>query len=139
LILSTIDKTKDKWNKCINILKKTFLPLGLIGYIFLFILLLIIHGDVNIKDCIIPLILYCTQVFLIQLYESLRGYLTSLHRSDVLKWAGLVGIFIRIPITLVSYYSGIGIYLFALASSVDFICRGIYFYISSRNIIKMRE
>lgn len=139
IMLSPIDNIKDKWIKCKELFKKTFIPLGIIGYITSFILLLIIHGEVKIEVCIVPLILYCSQAFLIQIYESLRGYLTSLQRSDLLKWAGLIGIFSRIPVTLISYYSGIGLYGFALASSIDFICRGIYFYCCHKLIIKRKR
>lgn len=123
---------KEKYKICIDILKKTLLPLSIIGYVTSFILLIFLHGDIVISNCILPLVVYCSQVILIQLYESLRGYLTSLKKSELLKWAGLIGIFIRIPITLIAYYCNIGIYGFAIASSLDFLCRGIYFYMCHR-------
>ena len=78
---------KEKFKICIDILRKTFIPLSIIGYATSFILLLFLHGDVAISSCILPLIVYCSQVILIQLYESLRGYLTSLKKSELLKWA----------------------------------------------------
>lgn len=133
--LALVDGVREKYKKCIEILKSNVLKLALLGYVLAFILLLFLHGDVSIKTCTIPLILYCSQVLFIQLYESLRGYITSVKRTDILKYAGLIGIFSRIPVTLISYYSGIGLYGFALASTIDFTCRGIYFYYCSKKVI----
>lgn len=132
--LKAYNDIKDKFNTCMGILKKVLIPLTILGYFSSFLLLMMVHGKVSIQSCIIPLILYCSQVFFIQLYESLRGYLTSLRKSELLKWAGLIGIFVRIPVTLIAYYCNIGIYGFALASSLDFLCRGFYFYICSKRI-----
>lgn len=137
VILSAISDVSKKWEKCKDILKKTVLPLTLIGYAMSFLLLFLIHGDVHITDCVVPLIFYSSQVVFIQLYESLRGYLTSLKRTDLLKYAGLVGILTRIPVTLIAYYSGSGIYGFALASTIDFTCRGLYFYYCSKHFKRL--
>lgn len=128
-----------KIRECFRIMRKTLLPLTALGYFTSFMLLLVVHGKVELKVCIVPLIMYCSQVLFIQLYESLRGFLTSSKKSEMLKWAGLIGIITRIPVTLISYYSGIGIYGFALASSIDFLCRGFYFYNCQLKLAKEKE
>lgn len=52
---------------------------------------------------------------------------------------GVCGICIRIPIVVISYYSGLGLVPFALALGIDFFIRGIYYRLSSlkwnRNLV----
>lgn len=137
--LVTIEDAKKKFKKCIDIMKKNCIPLALVSYAASYLLLLFMHGDVPITECIVPLAVYCIQSFFIQLYEGLRGYLTSLRRSDLLRWAGLVGIISRVPLTSLVHYTGLGLYGFAVIVSIDFVFRGIYFLVCHKVLINKSD
>jgi Na+-driven multidrug efflux pump len=68
----------------------------------------------------------------------MRGYLTSADRSDLLRWAGLIGIAVRVPYTLICYYTPLGLMGFALGTSVDYLFRGMYYYLCSKRISKVQ-
>ena len=137
--LNIVNGAKEKFKKCKEIFLKTSLPIAMVGYTSAFILLPILHGDVNIDSCYIPLIIYSAECILLLPYESMRGYITSLKRSDILKWTGLVGSIIRIPLVLITYYCGLGFYIFASLVSIDFLCRAAYLYINAKKIIMGEE
>lgn len=97
------------------------------------------HGDVSIFSCLIYTALYCTEVIDLVWYETYKAYLTSEGKTQYLKFGGIVGICIRIPIVILAYCYGLGLLPFAIASTVDFGCRGIYFYLCCRqNLMKMQ-
>lgn len=111
----------------------------LISYLISYILLIFMHGDVSIFSCLIYTALYCTEVIALVWYETYKAYLTSEGKTQYLKFGGIVGICIRIPIVIPAYCYGLGLLPFAIASTVDFGCRGIYFYLCCRqNLMKMQ-
>ena len=53
--------------------------------------------------------------------------MTSCEATECLRLGGLFGIFVRIPIAIISIVTPIGIYGFALGSGIDFFIRGLYY------------
>lgn len=136
--LKLVENKQKKFKVCLESWKRTFLPTVVISYITAGALLLVEHGEVSLSKCIIPFIMYCSQIIWIQLYENMRGYLTSADRSDLLRWAGLIGIAVRVPYTLICYYTPLGLMGFALGTSVDYLFRGMYYYLCSKRISKVQ-
>jgi Na+-driven multidrug efflux pump len=134
--LSEIDNIKDKWKKCVELAKENFVKILVLGYLFAFLLMPVMCGDVKIKSVVLPLILYCLQILSLELFENIQGFLTSMNRTDILRWLGLIGIFVRIPLAMLSYHLGVGIIGFSLCLPIDFIMRGIYMYVMSKRILK---
>lgn len=128
----------DKFNHCKVILKKHFLFCIVSSYFVCCILLLFIHGDVKLSDCWFWMFLYCSQIFVLVLYEVMKGYLTSEQQTKYLRWGGIIGIVVRVPITVGGYYLGFGLLPFAIGSAVDFLIRGLYFYICSRIVVSKK-
>ena len=115
--------------------KQYYIPIGLICTAFVFVLLPFLHGDVPIRSCILFVCLYVSQAWLIQLYEGQRAFLTSVKDTKHMQFGGLFGIFVRIPIVLISYYGGIGLCGFAVASGIDYFCRGLYYRYCSKKLL----
>lgn len=138
-VLMHINGAREKFEKVKECMKQTYLILVGVGLLSSFMVLQITHGDVPVLDCLRYWALYNTQCIFIQLYENYRAYITSMQKTHILRWCGMIGILVRIPITLIAYYSGIGLPLLAIASTVDFTMRGIYYYISSKKIIKQES
>lgn len=127
---------KNKFVYCIRLAEKYAGFLLLFGYGIAYLLLLFTHGKVPILDCVLYTGLYCTEIMTLLFYEPVRAYLTSEHQTKYLRYGGVFGILVRIPIVLVGYYLTHSLILFAVASAVDFGMRGLYFYICSIRYIK---
>lgn len=132
--LSKIEGIKNKFVACIKDIKKLLPVTAIISYVIGLAMLLVIHGEVSIKSALLPTLVYLFQCIPIQLYEGLRAYLTSIKETKMMQWAGAVGIFVRIPIAILSYKMG-SIWGFAIACAVDFGLRGIYFYVCSLRVL----
>lgn len=124
----------DKFSACRKIARKYALFLLLLSYLICYVLLLFLHGNVDIKDCLFYTGVYCTEIIALLLYEPMKAYLTSMKETKYLRYGGIFGIFVRIPIALIGYYMGLGLFPFAIASTMDFAARGIYFYCCGRKI-----
>lgn len=122
-----------KLNYCKKITKKYYSTLVIIGYILGYILLIFIHGDVPVVKCVLYTAIYCSDLFSHLLYTSMKAYLTYEQKTNYLKYGGVVGVSVRIPVVLIGYYTGIGLLTFALASAIDYLVRGIYYYLCSLN------
>lgn len=127
---------KNKFAYCFRLTKKYAGFLLLFGYGIAYLLLLFTHGKVPILDCVLYTGLYCTEIITLLFHEPMRAYLTSEHQTKYLRYGGVFGILVRIPIVLVGYYLTHSLILFAVASAVDFGMRGLYFYICSIRYIK---
>lgn len=127
--LSKQKSVTDKYNRMKYLAKKYYVWIGLVSTLFCLIMMFFTHGDINIKTCWLFVLIYSSQAWLIQLYENYRAFLTVIQNTRYLMWGGLFGIFVRIPVTLISYYTGLGLIGFGLASGIDFFARGIYFMI----------
>lgn len=133
--LATIETLEDKFNKCKQILKKYFIPIFFISYIISYLMLTVMHGDVSINVCIIPLALYCSRALFIQLYEILRGYITSIRKSELLKWSGLIGLLSRALLGYIAYQANLGLAGFAAVVSIDYTLRGVYLLICHKVLV----
>lgn len=137
--LSAIEDIKKKFKECNKTMLKCALPSTIISYTMAFAMLIFLHGDTSIKQCCIYLPIYCLQAIVLILYESYKGYLTSVKQSKYLRYGGLCGIIVRIPISVIGFYLGLGILPFALACVIDFLVRGIYYYICSYKVVKCKK
>lgn len=99
------------------------------------IMVLPMHGDLSLPQTFFITILYNSQCLLIQLYENHRGFLTSCCATKCLRFGGLVGIIVRIPIAAISAVIPFGILGFALGSGIDFLIRGLYYRRESLKLI----
>jgi len=89
--------------------------------------LFITHGKVSYLDCFLYSLVYYLRVIPLIFLESFKAYLAVQRQSKYLRYEGIVGICIRIPLVLVFYYAGFGIFTFPLAMTIDFIVRAAYF------------
>lgn len=96
-------------------------------YVIAILMVFPMKGIVSFKSALLITLLYNSQCILLQLYENHRGFLTSCEATECLRLGGLFGIFVRIPIAIISIVTPIGIYGFALGSGIDFFIRGLYY------------
>lgn len=136
LKLQIIDDTKQKFNECVRYLKSKLIITFIYSYISAYILLIIIHGSLPVIKCAMYASLYCLQVFTVIVYESFRAYLTSERKSEYLRFGGIVGVLIRVPIIIIGYNLNLGLYPFAVSSFIDFGFRGLLYYKYSKNLMK---
>lgn len=134
--LSSINNIKEKYQKSKSISKQVYIPTVIISYIVAMIMVLPMHGDLSLPQTFFITILYNSQCLLIQLYENHRGFLTSCEATKCLRFGGLVGIIVRIPIAVISAVIPFGILGFALGSGIDFLIRGLYYRSESLKLIK---
>lgn len=125
--LQYIDDIRQKYKELITMAKKMFLPTTLVVYIVAILLIVPLKGTLEFGQVFWFVLMYATQCILIQMYENHRGFLTSCKATKVLRYGGLVGIFIRIPIAIIGGFTPIGIYAFAFGSGIDFLFRGLYY------------
>lgn len=69
--------------------------------------------------------------------EDIRGFLISCEDTKSLRFGGLIGILVRVPISLISIFTPIGIYGFAFGVSIDFMARFIYWKYKANNIVRI--
>lgn len=142
--LKIIYNLKDKYEMCKKISKQIFIPTVLVCYVIAILMVFPMKGIVSFKSALLITLLYNSQCILLQLYENHRGFLTSCEATECLRLGGLFGIFVRIPIAIISIVTPIGIYGFALGSGIDFFIRGLYYrhksiqLVNNSNIIKVK-
>ena len=95
-----------------------------------------LKGDLKFGQVFWFVLMYSTQCILVQIYENHRGFLTSCKATKVLRYGGLVGIIIRVPIAIIGGFTPVGIYAFAFGSGIDFLFRGLYYRRESLKLIK---
>lgn len=78
---------------------------------------------------VILIVTFCMSSSIPRIYSLTESQYELFERC--LMFDGLFGIFVRIPVALISYYCGFGIFGFGMASGIDFLIRGIYFKICS--------
>lgn len=131
-VITLANKSSYKFKYCIKIIQKYAIFLIIASYVICYGLLLFTHGAVPLQSCLLYTGLYCTEIFALLLYEPMKAYLTSVQQTHYLRYGGMVGIMVRIPITIIGYYAGMGLFIFSIASTIDFAARGVYFYICSK-------
>lgn len=134
--LCEITSIKEKYKKYKEVRKKTALPIVIACYCLLLALIWFMHGKTDLKTALLFACLYETQSIFLITYENARGFLTSVGDTKTIRYGGLVGIIVRMPIVLISYYSPLGLYGFALASGIDFMFRGLYYSLSVRHYVQ---
>lgn len=134
--LQHIDNIKQKHDKSVALAKKMFVPATLVVYMVAILLIIPLKGDLEFGQVFSFVLMYATQCILIQLYENYRGFLTSCKTTKVMRYAGLVGIIVRVPIALIGGFTPVGIYAFAFGSGIDFLFRGLYYRRESLKIVK---
>ena len=91
------------------------------------ILIVPMHGETGLASALFISSLYMTQSILLVIYENSRGFLASIGQTKSLRWGGLIGVLIRVPLSFISIVTPIGIYGFAFGSGIDFLLRGLYY------------
>lgn len=134
--LKTINNIREKWKACRKIMKQLYIPTSLLCYIIAVIMVIPMKGVIEFKSALLVTLLYNTQCLLIQSYENYRGFLTACEATESLRLGGLIGILVRVPISIISILTPIGIYGFALGCGIDFLIRGIYYKHKSLEVIK---
>ena len=125
--LNGISNKKEKYNTYVKLRNQTFLPSVFLCFVLCFVLIIPMHGETNLLNAFFVSCLYMTQCILLCIYENARGFLTSIEETKVLRYGGLVGILIRVPLAVISIVTPISIVGFALASGIDFFMRGVYY------------
>lgn len=100
----------------------------LLEYGFAYLLLLFYHGSVLLTDCLPWLALYMTGSISLTFYETYTAVLSYYSKTEYIRYGGLIGIFIRIPITFVLWKLGFGLLGFGLVYAMDFGSRAFYFF-----------
>lgn len=112
---------------CIEIVKRYSGFIIVLSYLFLPMVLFITHGKVSYLSCFLYSLVYYLRIIPLIFLESFKAYLAVQRQSKYLRYEGIVGICIRIPIILVFYYAGFGIFTFPFAMTIDFMVRATYF------------
>ena len=126
---------KQKYNECLKNSKQTYIPAVLMNYCVIFLMVLPMKGELDLKKVLFFVSIYGIQCIFIQIYENHRGFLTSCERTEGLRYGGLIGILVRIPISIISIMTPLGIYGFAISCPIDFLCRGLYYKYQSKKIV----
>mgnify|MGYP006868337734 FL=1 len=101
--LNRLSKVKGflrKYKMHLWIFKKYELPILSLVAISILPALLLLHGSVPVKSCMSYVFVYCLDMVVLLFYEVSAGCLTSAQRTDILKFDGVIGIVVRIPIIL---------------------------------------
>lgn len=126
----------ERFKHCMNT-RKIYIIFSIFGaYVLGYAVLLFVHADVPLIDCVGWLSLYLTQVFALTLYEILRAYLVLEHETKYIRYCGMFGIVIRVPFIIIGYYLNLGLFPFAFACLIDFGIRALYCYYASKRVQK---
>lgn len=123
------NETEKLRQKGLKLIKKYGVILIPIEYIFSFIFLIIYHGKVDFLTCIPWMLLYMTDSLSMLFYAEMKAVLSCYSKTEYLRYGGFIGIAIRIPFTFLMWKLGFGLIGFAIACTIDFLLRGIYFFI----------
>lgn len=119
------------------LIKKYGLLLFCIEYSFAYVFLLFYHGAVPLSDCLVWLAVYMTDCISLLFYEVYKSILSCYGRTEYLRYGGVIGIFIRIPVAFVMWKCGFGLIGFGLACTIDFGLRGLYYYCMAKRYDKV--
>lgn len=129
-LMIKIPEEKDK-NKQIDLLKeymkKCFITVLIINFILAIITLIIQHGSLPIKECFPYILLYCCTVFGLYLYESYKAICVIQGKTKIILKGSTIGVIVRVLICLLFLKTPICLYVFAIASLIDFYVRSIFY------------
>lgn len=86
----------------------------------------LLHGSVPVKSCMPFVFVYCLDSVALLFYEVSAACLTSAQRTEILKFDGVIGIAVRIPMVLGTVAFHWGPVGFAVSVILDFVSRSIY-------------
>ena len=86
----------------------------------------LLHGSVPVKSCMPFVFVYCLDSVALLFYEVSAACLTSAQRTEILKFDGVIGIEVRIPMVLGTVAFHWGPVGFAVSVILDFVSRSIY-------------
>lgn len=129
-LMIKIPEEKDKF-KQLDLLKeymkKCFIIVLVINFIMSLILLIIEHGSLPINECFPYIILYSCTVFGLYLYESYKAICVVQGKTKILLEGSIVGVIVRVIFCLLFLKTPICLYVFGLASFIDFFTRGVIY------------
>ena len=96
----------------------------------------VIKGDVAFGSVIGWVWVYCSDHFSLLFYESNKAYLEMQEASKYLKYGGLIGGAIRILFVFIGTFLHLGLFPFAIACTVDFGVRALYYGLCARRVSK---
>lgn len=108
-------------------MKKCFVIILMMNFILSLVMLIIQHGSLPIKACFPYIILYSCTVFGLYLYESYKAICIIQKKPTILLKGSTIGVICRVVVCLLFIKSNINLYIFAIASFLDFFVRGIYY------------
>lgn len=126
IMLHSINGIKNKFIRMKEIIRKNFLWFNGLVYLAGIIMVFPLKGDVNTQDAIMMSLLYLTDQITLYFYHIYEGCLLSMELSRCISRCGMIGILIRVPIAIMSVF-WFGITGFALASTIDFGIRALYY------------
>ena len=118
---------KEQYNICMEMKKKCFPLILLLNFTFAFIYLAISHGSVSIISCFPYFLLYITAVFGLYQYENYKTLCIVQCKSYILLIGSTVGALIRFLICLVFMNTPASLYVFGIATFIDFYSRSLVY------------
>lgn len=129
-LMIKIPEEKDKF-KQLDLLKeymrKCFIIVLVMNFIMSLILLIIEHGSLPINECFPYIILYSCTIFGLYLYESYKAICVVQGKTKILLEGSIVGVIVRVLLCLLFLKTPICLYIFGIASFIDFFTRGVIY------------
>lgn len=127
-LMIKIPEEKDK-NKQMNVLRKymnqCFGILLIINFGMAGITVVIQHGSLSIQECFPYIILYSCTVFGLFYYESYKALCVVQRQPKILLRGSTIGVIVRILICFIFLNTKLNLYIFSIASLIDFYVRGL--------------
>ncbi len=129
-LMIKIPEVQDKKKQIILLkeyMKKCFAIVLIINFVVSLIMLIIQHGSLPIKNCFPYIILYSCTVFGLYLYESYKAICVIQKKPVILLKGSIIGVISRVAVCLLFLKSSVNLYIFGVASLLDFYIRGMYY------------
>lgn len=137
LLMIKIPEERDK-NKQLDLLKnymsKCFIVILVINFILAIITLIIQHGSLPIKECFPYIIFYCCTIFGLFFYESYKAVCVIQGKTKTILKGSIIGAIVRVLVCMLFLRTPICLYIFGIASFIDFNVRSIIYKIDLNNI-----
>lgn len=117
-------------------MKMCFKPVIIINFILAFIMLVIQHGSLPIKDCFPYIIFYSLTVFGLYLYESYKAICVIQGKPKIILNGSIIGVIARLAICLIFLKTPVCLYIFGIASFLDFYVRSIFYRLGLKHYKK---
>ena len=129
------EKNKDKqMNLLKEYMKKCFSTVLIINFILTIVMLVIQHGSLPIMECFPYIIHYCCTVFGLYLYESYKAICVIQGKPKIILKGSIIGVIVRVLICLLFLKAPICLYIFSIASLVDFYVRSVFYKLDLNQI-----